>query len=53
MEETTRKDGKRGKAEKGLSEQQTLFQAGLLGPNTLQAEISTNLFILIELEEVG
>ena len=48
-----RNDGKRGKAGKGQTGQQTLVQVGLLGPNTLQTEDSPNIFGTKELEEAG
>ena len=53
MEETTRKDDKRGEAEKGLTGQQTMFQVVLFVPNTLQTEDSPYLSDWKEAEEVG
>ena len=38
---------------KRLAGQKTLFKAGLLGPNTLQAEDSPNLYVSKELEKAG
>ena len=49
MEETSRKDGKRGKAET-MQWAANTFLVGLLGPNTLQAEDYPNLSVLKELE---
>ena len=53
MEETTRKDGNRGKVEKGQVWQQTLTQAGLLGSNILLTEDTPNLSVSKELKESG